>query len=310
MKMETKKEIEEIQTEKSEQVDIALKDIVVIYHGNCPDGFGAAFAAWKKFGDEASYLPRDNSTPLVEGLENKEIYILDYSYSLPILQELEKNNKKVVVIDHHKTAKEAVTAFPQNIFDLNHSGCVLAWQYFHPEIEVPNLLLYVEDHDLWRFTLPENREFNSALHSYKMDFVVWDELLEKLKDENFLINFIAKGALLAKFEDKLVAEIFTYREKVLFEGYEIYALNTDRIYRSVLGNHLAELNQSEGREPFGIVYYHSKGSLNISLRSLGDFDVSKIAEKYGGGGHKNASGIRVKSFAEIPFTFIEVEEVE
>jgi oligoribonuclease NrnB/cAMP/cGMP phosphodiesterase (DHH superfamily) len=28
----------------------------------------------------------------------------------------------------------------------------------------------------------------------------------------------------------------------------------------------------------------------IALRSVGDFDVSEIAKKYGGGGHKNAAG--------------------
>ena len=35
-----------------------LKDIVVIYHDQCRDGLGAAYAAWKKFGDEAGLLPR------------------------------------------------------------------------------------------------------------------------------------------------------------------------------------------------------------------------------------------------------------
>ena len=31
-----------------------LKNIVVIYHADCRDGFGAAYAAWKKFGDRAT----------------------------------------------------------------------------------------------------------------------------------------------------------------------------------------------------------------------------------------------------------------
>lgn len=34
----------------------------------------------------------------------------------------------------------------------------------------------------------------------------------------------------------------------------------------------------------------AKGEYNVSLRSLGDIDVSKIARKINGGGHKNASG--------------------
>lgn len=29
---------------------------LVLYHANCADGFGAAFAAWLKLGDEAEYV--------------------------------------------------------------------------------------------------------------------------------------------------------------------------------------------------------------------------------------------------------------
>lgn len=281
-----------------------LKDIVVIYHDECRDGFGAAYAAWKKFGNTATYLPRKTQTDVPEGLTDKEIYIVDYSYDTTTLQKLIDCNKSVVVIDHHASAKEAVEKFPQNIFDNNHSGAVLAWQYFHKDKEVPELLKYVEDHDLWNFALPENREYNVALGQYKMDFATWDQLIEDLKDENNLINFIAKGAMLAKFEDQLVLQLMTFKERVLFEGYEVWAINASRVYRSILGNQLAELNATEEKPAIGIVYYHSNGAVNISLRSLGEIDVSQIAQKYGGGGHKNAAGIKVSSWQDLPFTFI------
>ncbi len=281
-----------------------IKDIVVIYHADCRDGFGAAYAAWKKFGDTASYIPRKTQTDLPEGLTSKELYIVDYSYNKDTLQHLIDTNKSVVVIDHHASAKDDVESFPENIFDNDHSGAVLAWQYFHPDTEVPELLKYVEDHDLWRFALPENREYNVALGEYPVTFESWDKLIEDLKDENNLINFIAKGALLAKFEDKLVAKLMEYKEKVLFEGHEVWAINASRIYRSILGNYLAELNEVENKTALGIVYYHSNGAVNISLRSKGDVDVSAIAQKYGGGGHKNAAGIKVDSFKDLPFEFI------
>ena len=29
----------------------------VIHHQDCPDGFGAAYAAWLKLGDNATYVP-------------------------------------------------------------------------------------------------------------------------------------------------------------------------------------------------------------------------------------------------------------
>ena len=282
----------------------SYKDIVVIYHADCRDGFGAAYAAWKKFGDTASYIPRKTQTDAPEGLVGKEVYIVDYSYDKETLQKLVDENTSVVVIDHHESARSAVESFSQNIFDNDHSGAVLAWQYFHPDTPVPEMLLYVEDHDLWRFALPEHREFNIALGQYERIFEVWDELTESLKDENTKINFIAKGALLAKFEDKLVAGIMEYKERVLFEGHEVWAINASRIYRSILGSHLVDLNQEAGDIAMGIVYFRYAGRVHISLRSKGDVDVAKIAEKYGGGGHKSAASIKVASFTELPFTFV------
>ena len=281
-----------------------LKNIVVIYHADCPDGFGAAYAAWKKFGDTASYIPRPMPAPLPEGLINKTLYIIDYSYDKATLERLTAANTSVMVIDHHQTAKDAVTSFPQNIFDINHSGAVLAWQYFHPDTEVPTILKYVEDHDLWRFALPENREFGVSLHQEPRTFERWDELTFELQEEDRLIKFIARGSLLAKFEDKLIADLLKNRERVIFEGHEVWAIN-EGFYRSVLGNQLAELNEAEGGIALGIVYYRKDRMVRASLRSSGDVDVATMAEKYGGGGHKNAASIKVKSFRDLPFEFLE-----
>ena len=281
-----------------------LKKIVVIYHDQCRDGFGAAYAAWKKFGDEASYIPRKTQEPVPEGLTHKEIYIVDYSYSKPILDALVAQNKSVVVIDHHKTSEEAVTSFKENVFNQEHSGAVLSWQYFHPNTEVPKLLLYVEDHDLWRFRMEFNREFGAALGEYTQDFETWDQLNKNLADKDSFTNFISHGASLAGFEDKLVEKLVAFREKVLFEGREVYAVNCSRLYRSPVAHELSNINGKEGGVEMAIVYYRYAGQVHCSLRSNGDVDVSAIAEKYGGGGHKNASSIRVASFAELPFTFL------
>ena len=280
------------------------KDIVVIYHANCPDGFGAAYAAWKKFGDTATYIPVKDHDEAPIGLRDKEIYIVDFSFKKPVLAELEANNHKVVVIDHHQSAAPDVAGRDDWVFDLDHSGAVLAWQYFHPDTEVPELLRQVEDHDLWKFAMFENREFNVSLHQYPREFTVWDQLIEDLKDENFRINFIAKGALVAKFEDKLVADLLSYRERVLFASHEVWAINASRIYRSILGNRLAELNEADGKTALGIVYYRYGGKVHVSLRSKGDVDVAALAEQYSGGGHKNAASIRVDSFEDLPFSFV------
>lgn len=40
------------------------------------------------------------------------------------------------------------------------------------------------------------------------------------------------------------------------------------------------------------------GKFQFSLRSRGDIDVSEIAKKFGGGGHKNAAGFQLKTLPE------------
>lgn len=281
-----------------------LKKVVVIYHDQCRDGFGAAYAAWKKFGDEASYIPRKTQDPVPEGIEHKELYIVDYSYNKAQLDELVANNKSVVVIDHHATSEEAVRSFKHNVFDMEHSGAVLAWKYFHPHKEVPKLLLYIEDHDLWKFQMEHNREFGAALGEYNQDFETWDKLVENLDDRDDFSKFISHGATIAGFEDKLVNKLLTFKEKIVFEGNEMYAVNCSRLYRSIVANKLAELNKAEGKLAMAIVYYRYDGFVHCSLRSLDEVDVATMAQKYGGGGHRNAASIRVKSFTELPFTFL------
>lgn len=281
-----------------------LNDIVVIYHADCKDGFGAAFAAWKKFGDSASYIPRRTQLAPPEGLEGKELYIVDYSYDKATLEALAEKNRRVVVIDHHRSAEADVTAFPDNVFDLEHSGAVLAWQYFHPEEPVPELLRYVEDHDLWRFRLPENQAYNAALRQYPADFTVWDTLISELADSQAREQFLAKGSLIVEFEQDLIKRILQFKHRVEFEGMTLWAVNASRIYRSILGNRLAALNEEAGEPAIGLVYYYYEGNVHISLRSKGDCDVAELASRYGGGGHKNAASISAPGFHDLPFTFV------
>ncbi len=82
------------------------------------------------------------------------------------------------------------------------------------------------------------------------------------------------------------------------------SLNVSREYRSILGNRLAGLNLQEELLPLGIVYYRYGGSVHVSLRSHGDCSALEYAQKYGGGGHKNAAAFRVDTFNDLPFKFI------
>jgi nanoRNase/pAp phosphatase (c-di-AMP/oligoRNAs hydrolase) len=144
----------------------------------------------------------------------------------------------------------------------------------------------------------------AALSEYTQDFETWHQLNQNLEDRLHFNKFIEHGEIIARYEDTLVAKILTFKEPAQFEGYSIYVVNAERIYRSILGHHLAELNKQEGGVGIGIVYYKYDGAVHCSLRSVPGVDVHTIAQKYGGGGHPSAASFRVASFSELPFSFL------
>jgi hypothetical protein len=178
----------------------------ILYHANCSDGFGAAFVAWLRFGDDAKYIPVQYGQPMPVIEEQCEVYILDFSYPAEELVWL-AGTRGVYVIDHHATAKDSLSmdAFKKiyhieseedNVaggepmirmlddwlavdntlrirFDMDKSGAVLAWEYFFPGVDVPDFFLYLQDRDLWQWRLPLSREVNDAIRSYPFDFNVW-----------------------------------------------------------------------------------------------------------------------------------------
>ena len=156
---------------------------LVIYPAHCADGFGAPFATWLKLGDEAEYLPMQYNQPHTADYNGREIYILDFSFHKEMMDYVFAHAKKVVWLDHHKTAFEMwcgegyLNTYQtwENVkyegghhilLDNNKSGAMLAWEYFHPDTEVPMLIKHIDDYDRWQFKLEGTKEFNKALWSY------------------------------------------------------------------------------------------------------------------------------------------------
>lgn len=273
------------------------KNIIVIYHGECSDGFSAAWIAWKKFGDKAEYVPAYHQEQSPEGLAGKEIYILDFSFPKEVMAKIVKENKKVTVIDHHKSAEETVKMAHEYLYEMNHSGAALAWRFFYPDLTVPWLIRYIEDMDIWKLELPDIFAMTLVLNSLNKDFETWNKLAKDLDDEPVRGQYIKQGNIMLKYEKKLLDEIMdSNKEIVKFEGHEIYAINAPHTFASQIGNALCR-----EKPPIAIVWQRSDGRIEVSLRSEGDVDVSGIAKKYGGGGHKNAAGFKFNAQWNFPW---------
>ena len=187
------------------------KNILCIYHGNCADGFGAAWAVRKRFPQAEFYAGTYQDAP--PDVTGRDVVLVDFSYKRPTMLEMGNQARSILVVDHHKSAIEDLKedgnyivdmslwgggpvtwerhmfnpVLDQNegcsyariftVFDLQRSGAGMAWDFFHPGAQRPALIDHIEDRDLWRFALSKTREIQAAVFSYPYDFAVWDDLM-------------------------------------------------------------------------------------------------------------------------------------
>ena len=253
----------------------------VLYHARCQDGFGGAWAAWRALGDRAEYVPVQHGDPPPALPGDARVVIVDFAYPRDVILALRERVAGLTILDHHKTAEEALRGIPDTVFDMHKSGAMLSWEYFHPGQEPPALVRYVQDRDLWRFELPHSREATAALGSFPQDFAVWNGLeLERLIEE---------GRAILRFRDQTIASIVGFARMGVVGGHEVPVVNATAHWSDV-GEALL---QRFPAAPFVALYYDdSEGSRRWSLRSRGDFDVAELAKRFGGGGHRAAAGFR------------------
>lgn len=274
---------------------------VVIYHSPCSDGTGSAWCAWNYL-EMAKHKENVKFFPMAIGaLPPPEVYghnvlICDYSYKKDILLDLLKNVKKLLIIDHHISAKKDLEDIDPKykIFDMAHSGAMLTWRYFFKSVEPPLLIKYIEDRDIWTKKLPFNDEFASWFFTVPHDIFEYDRFatnndLVKYKIEVTGANYIE----LNNFYNKQACEYAVVRFCRIGSKYYLVAYVNYTINKSDIGNYLL------AKYPFcdfSAVYSISDNSNNTSFSLRSDntkSDVSEIATILKGGGHRNASGLKV-----------------
>ena len=306
---------------------------LVIYHDNCTDGFGAAFAAWLKLGDEAEYQPCQYNTPeqlhwdkFVEHfgrVEGREVYILDFSFKRPIMDLLFEQAGRVIWLDHHKTAFEMWRGkyergmfWPENskddrkviCLDDNRSGAILAWEYFHHDQNVPPLFRHIDDYDRWQFKIWGTKEINKYLWSLApWSFEQWNTFLEDVcgfEGRGIMINI---GAAILRAHEQNVQSVVKGSARECWikapEPIDLPGSFLDEVtqgWQGLAANCPPHLTSDVGHElatqsgTFGLLWFIDKGNIcRCSLRSNGDYDVSAIAKAFKGGGHRNAAGFTV-----------------
>ena len=265
----------------------------VLYHDDA-DGYASALSAYLSLGDDATYITVQygQEFPVKDLRDHDTVYILDFSYPKEILEDIHSKVKQLVVIDHHETAMRQLDHLPYAIFDMTKSGARLSWEYFHPGIEVPEIILLVEDRDLWKFTLEDTKAFDAGMRATGKytDIHFWAVVYVDTVLRNKIIE---DGRLLVRDLESRINSFVKNPSKyrvVDIDGHRVVVYNaTDNI--SELGN---AFNTTLDIDYSISYFFTNKGELVLSYRGVkGRVHVGDICQKLGGGGHAAAAGVKL-----------------
>ena len=263
-----------------------MSEPLILYHAGCYDGFTAAWVAHRARGG-GELVPVNYGQPAPD-VTGREVYVLDFSYPREVLLELYEQASLLIILDHHKTAAEDLEGLDFCVFDQNESGASLAHQWFHPGEELPALVRYVRDRDLWRFEMPDSKAVHAWLRSHEFDLDFWDEAEAVLGTETLRRGAVEAGRAILRVQAKQVAAHVQRGQLVRLGGVDFLACNCSlSTLHSEVAGALAKTTEA------GAIWMEMEEYALWSLRGRGDVDVSAIAKKFGGGGHHNAAGFRL-----------------
>lgn len=283
-----------------------MTPIICIYHGNCADGFTAAWVVREALGSG----PDITFIPGVYGQEppdvtDADVIMVDFSYKRSVLEAMLRQASSILILDHHKTAAADLGEYAalgrhtrvingqavimEVIFDMDRSGAQMAWDHFLPRSHRMKLVDYVGDRDLWKFELPASREVSAWVFSWPYDFERWSGLAHGLEVAGGVELVADQGRAILRKHDKDIAELLKItRREMVIGGHRVPVANLPYTMASDAAGMMA------AAAPFAACYFDRADCRVFSLRSSpSGVDVAAVAASYGGGGHAHASGFQV-----------------
>lgn len=313
---------------------------IVIYHAGCQDGFAAAAVCHEHLlGDYSGQTMMGKVIPEIGGYETHnanigpiyflpcqygtklsdlltkagigdvseyEIFIVDFSFKPEEINVCLGFAKKIVILDHHKTAennfKSGIPNTPERYyhFDMTKCGAVLTHEYWKERKgkvaqPIPDMLAYVQDRDLWQWKLADSKAINaylSTLDRRSIELGVWAKMIYGYHFNQ--IKFADAGYSVIDAQNILTNQALSHQFPFKLGGYDVIAVNSP-VLQSEIGDKITTANP----EATAAIFYMDKdGVITWSLRSKNG-TARKIAEQLGGGGHDNAAGCRTRALGDI-----------
>jgi oligoribonuclease NrnB/cAMP/cGMP phosphodiesterase (DHH superfamily) len=265
-------------------------------HHNDADGRASAAIVRRALGNEVWLTEIDygDSLPLDRVLLSDHIIIVDFSLPKNEMINLASYHH-LTWIDHHISSIEEMVGISEDwpgVRDTNEAACILTWKYYYPNIPVPKSITLIGDRDIWRWAEPDTGAFNEGL--YQLDNRPFNDSLwiPLLEDEmGTIIKIIETGKVLREARLKNI-------NRTLLQG--SFPVTLDGCRTLVINQYgSGDIGQQVRNMGFEIAYCYIDNILNGELTTFvtlysSEIDVSKIAKRFGGGGHSGAAGFHFK----------------
>lgn len=299
----------------------------IIHHSADYDGIFCREIA-RKFLPGAALIGWDFADPVLE-IPDGEIIILDLPVDRPFGLDFSKTGgpelkdmlwlNRVTWIDHHKSSIEThPTTLPGYRID-GVAACRLAWQWFslmpkkgEAEVELPEKGAFIDrrvieplavrlagEYDIW-----DKRDDRAETFQYGLDATAtidWHSVLAETGDGDAEAQMIVRrGDAAQRFSRKRDADMVKARSfLVKWEGLNFLALNTARCSSLTFAardipetGHDALMGFFWNGKKWNVSLYHARHNTHI--------DLSAIAVKHGGGGHRGACGFTADRLPFLP----------
>lgn len=269
---------------------------ICIYHKNCTDGTTAAAVLLLKYPEcklynlDHNYKSEDIDNILQDVDKDTTVFIVDFSLKENDLKRVVDTAGEVINIDHHISVKQMLEEFSKKyanfkfVFDNDSSGASLTYRYFFGS-DIPKLIRYVEDKDIWRWEFGEETK---DVNNYLFLFTNKPDKIKDLILSGELEEIIQKGKVISEYTNYLING-FVDKSKDLFikiGDYKVRAYNAG-LFQSEIGNILSSKFEQ------AVCLFSINGDYaKLSFRSLDGHNPSALdlAKLLGGGGHRNAAG--------------------
>lgn len=287
------------------------KIITVIYHSADYDGIFCREIA-KHFMPDATLIGWNFGDPKIPMPAEGDVYILDLSPEC--LAFGPGDELRIIWIDHHKTSIDKWSKEWKGYRIDGVAACRLAWQwfatempfegrpptkemFFNREVTEPLAVRLAGEYDVWDKRDPDAELLQYGLRVAEPTEKEWHTLLS-FNGVPLVERMLEQGRIAQAYQQKIDTDLIMHRSyRMQWEGLNFIVLNTGK-FNSLT---FAALDKPETGHDALLGYMFNGKCWTVSLYHANhrkDIDLSQIAVKHGGGGHKGACGFTCQ---KLPF---------